>query len=33
MLEVEPLTTVKTINNGDPAPTFAAAALTLTLDS
>lgn len=33
MLEIEPLTTVKTINNGDPAPTFAAAALTLSIDN
>lgn len=33
MLEIEPLTTVKTINNGDPAPTFAAGALTTSLDS
>lgn len=33
MLEVEPLTTVKTINNGDPAPTFAAAALSTSYDS
>jgi hypothetical protein len=33
MLEVEPLTTVKTINNGDPAPTFAAAALVTSYDS
>lgn len=33
MLEVESLTTVKTINNGDPAPTFAAAALVTSYDS
>jgi hypothetical protein len=33
MLMIEPLTTVKTINNGDPAPTFAAAALTLSIDN
>jgi hypothetical protein len=33
MLIVEPLTTVKTINNGDPAPTFAISALTLSIDS
>lgn len=33
MLVVEPLTTVKTINNGDPAPTFAAAALTASIDN
>jgi hypothetical protein len=33
MLAIEPLTTVKTINNGDPAPTFAAAALTASIDS
>lgn len=33
MLEVEPLTTVKTINNGDPAPTFAAGALSTSYDS
>jgi hypothetical protein len=33
MLEVEPLTTVKTINNGDPAPTFAAGALTTSYDN
>lgn len=33
MLEVEPLTTVKTINNGDPAPTFVAGALTTSYDS
>lgn len=33
MLEIEPLTVVKTINNGDPAPTFAAAALTTSIDS
>ena len=33
MLEIEPLTTVKTINNGDPAPTFAAGALTTSIDS
>ena len=32
MLEIEPLTTVKTINNGDPAPTFAISALTTSLD-
>ncbi len=33
MLAIEPLTTGKTINNGDPAPTFAAAALTAAIDS
>ena len=33
MLEIEPLTTVKTINNGDPAPTFAAGALSTSYDS
>lgn len=33
MLIVEPLPVVKTINNGDPAPTFAAAALTTSIDN
>lgn len=33
MLEIEPLTTVKTINNGDPAPTFAISALTTSYDN
>lgn len=33
MLEVDPLTVVKTINNGDPAPTFAAAALSTSYDT
>jgi hypothetical protein len=33
MLTYDPLTTVKTINNGDPAPSFAAAALSLSLDN
>jgi hypothetical protein len=33
MLIVEPLNTVKTINNGDPAPTFAISALSLSIDS
>ena len=32
-LMIEPLTTVKTINNGDPAPTIAAAALSLSIDN
>jgi hypothetical protein len=33
MLMIEPLTTVKTINPSDPAPTFAAAALTSSIDN
>lgn len=33
MLDIEPLTTVKTINNGDPAPTIAISALTISLDN
>lgn len=33
MLMIEPLTTVKTINPADPAPTFAAAALALSIDN
>ena len=33
MLFVEPLTTVKTINNGDPAPTVAAAGMSLSIDN
>ena len=33
MLEIQPLTIVKTINNGDPAPTYAAGALTLSIDN
>lgn len=33
MLEVSPLSVVKTINNGDPAPTFAAGAMTTSYDS
>lgn len=33
MMMVEPLTTVKTINNGDPAPTFAISALSLSIDN
>jgi hypothetical protein len=33
MLMIEPLTTVKTINPADPAPTFAAAALTSSIDN
>jgi hypothetical protein len=33
MLMIEPLATVKTINPADPAPTFAAAALTASIDS
>lgn len=33
MLEVQPLALAKTINNGDPAPTFAAGALTTSYDS
>lgn len=33
MLEIEPLTVVKTINNGDPAPTFAISALTMSIDN
>ena len=32
MLEIDPLTTVKTINASDPAPTFAAGALQLAID-
>ena len=32
MLMVEPLTTVKTVNPGDPAPTYAAGALTVSID-
>jgi len=30
---IEPLVTVKTINNGDPAPTYAAGALVLAIDN
>ena len=33
LLVIEPLTTVKTINNGDPAPTVAAAGLSLSIDN
>lgn len=33
MLEIEPLNVTKTINNGDPAPTFAAGALSTSYDS
>lgn len=33
MLAIEPLGTVKTINNGDPAPTFAAGALSVSIDN
>ena len=33
MLDIEPLTTPKTINNGDPAPTFAAGALVVSMDN
>lgn len=33
MLMIEPLTTVKTINNGDPAPTFAAASMAPSIDN
>jgi hypothetical protein len=33
MMMIEPLTTVKTINPGDPAPTFAAAALSPSIDN
>ncbi len=33
MLEIDPLTTVKTINNGDPAPTSAISALVLGVDN
>ena len=32
-LMIEPLVTVKTINNGDPAPTYAAGALVLAIDN
>lgn len=33
LLFYAPLTTAKTVNNGDPAPSFAAAALTLQIDN
>ncbi|MDO9235996.1 MAG: hypothetical protein Q7U28_08195 [Aquabacterium sp.] len=33
MLEIDPLTTVKTVNSGDAAPTFAAGALVLSIDN
>lgn len=33
MLEIDPLTTVKTINNGDPAPTIAIGALSFAVDN
>lgn len=33
MLMIEPLTTVKTINNGDPAPSYAISALSTQLDA
>lgn len=33
MLEIDPLTTVKTVNNGDPAPTSAISALVLGVDN
>lgn len=33
LLFYSPLTTAKTVNNGDPAPSFAAAALTLQIDN
>lgn len=33
MLEIDPMATAKTINNGDPAPTIAAGALLLAIDN